>query len=47
MTATATGIRQVSLVCVPTANQDQAIAFDESLGFDKRTDVPPFGGTYR
>ena len=46
MTAAATGIRQISLVCVPTLNQDQAIAFYESLGFEKRTDIP-VGGRYR
>ncbi|HUA30880.1 MAG TPA: VOC family protein [Streptosporangiaceae bacterium] len=47
MTAAAdTGIRQISLVCVPTPDQDKAIAFYESLGFEKRTDTP-FGGDYR
>jgi catechol 2,3-dioxygenase-like lactoylglutathione lyase family enzyme len=46
MTTTATGIRQISLVCVPTPYQDQAIAFYESLGFDKQTDIS-FGGGYR
>jgi catechol 2,3-dioxygenase-like lactoylglutathione lyase family enzyme len=33
-------------VCVPTPDQDRAIEFYESLGFEKRTDVP-FGGGYR
>jgi catechol 2,3-dioxygenase-like lactoylglutathione lyase family enzyme len=46
MSVTATGIRQISLVCVPTPDADGAIAFYESLGFEKRTDVP-FGGGYR
>jgi catechol 2,3-dioxygenase-like lactoylglutathione lyase family enzyme len=46
MSITATRIRQISLVCVPTADQDRAIAFYESLGFEKRTDTP-FGGGYR
>jgi catechol 2,3-dioxygenase-like lactoylglutathione lyase family enzyme len=46
MAATATGIGQISLVCVPTPDQDQAIKFYESLGFEKRTDIP-FGGNYR
>ena len=46
MTATTTGLRSLSLVCVPTIDQDRAIAFYESLGFEKRTDEP-FGGTYR
>jgi predicted enzyme related to lactoylglutathione lyase len=46
MTATATRIRQISLVCVPTLDQDRAIAFYESIGFEKRTDEP-LGGRYR
>jgi catechol 2,3-dioxygenase-like lactoylglutathione lyase family enzyme len=46
MSLTATGIRQLNLVCVPTPDQDAAIAFYESLGFEKRTDIP-FGGGYR
>jgi predicted enzyme related to lactoylglutathione lyase len=46
MAATATGIGGISLVCVPTADQDQAIKFYESIGFEKRTDTP-FGGRYR
>jgi catechol 2,3-dioxygenase-like lactoylglutathione lyase family enzyme len=46
MSATATGIRQIGLVCIPTPDQDRAIAFYESLGFEKRTDLP-FGGDYR
>jgi catechol 2,3-dioxygenase-like lactoylglutathione lyase family enzyme len=45
-TSTATGIRQISLVCVPTLDQDRAIEFYESIGFEKRTDTP-FGGDYR
>ena len=43
---TATGIRRISLVIVPTPDQDRAIEFYESLGFEKRTDTP-FGGGYR
>jgi catechol 2,3-dioxygenase-like lactoylglutathione lyase family enzyme len=43
---TATGLRGISLVCVPTPEQDAALAFYESLGFEKRTDTP-FGGGYR
>jgi predicted enzyme related to lactoylglutathione lyase len=31
---------------VPEPDQDKAIEFYESLGFDKRTDIP-FGGGYR
>src|SRR5512142_1170842 len=47
MTGTATtGLRQHSLVCVPTPDQDKAIEFYESIGFEKRTDTP-FGGGYR
>jgi len=46
MTATTTGLRGISLVCVPTSDPDRAIEFYESLGFDKRTDEP-FGGGYR
>ena len=42
----ATGIGRISLVCVPTPRQDEAIKFYESLGFEKRTDTP-FGGDYR
>jgi catechol 2,3-dioxygenase-like lactoylglutathione lyase family enzyme len=41
-----TGIGTISLVCVPTTDQDGAIAFYEGLGFEKRTDLP-FGGDYR
>jgi catechol 2,3-dioxygenase-like lactoylglutathione lyase family enzyme len=46
MSITATGISQISLVCIPTPDQDRAIEFYESLGFEKRTDTP-FGGGYR
>jgi catechol 2,3-dioxygenase-like lactoylglutathione lyase family enzyme len=46
MSTTATGIREISLVCVPTPDQDRAVAFYESIGFEKRTDTP-FGGGYR
>jgi catechol 2,3-dioxygenase-like lactoylglutathione lyase family enzyme len=47
MTATTTtGLRGISLVCVPTMEQDRAIAFYESIGFEKRVDEP-FGGDYR
>lgn len=42
----ATGLRGISLVCVTTPDQDKAVAFYESLGFEKRTDEP-FGGSYR
>jgi predicted enzyme related to lactoylglutathione lyase len=46
MTTTATGLRQLCLICLPTPDQDRAVAFYESIGFQKRTDTP-FGGGYR
>jgi catechol 2,3-dioxygenase-like lactoylglutathione lyase family enzyme len=46
MSTTTTRIREISLVCVPTPDQDRGIEFYESLGFAKRTDTP-FGGGYR
>lgn len=46
MSVTGTRIRQISVVCIPTADQDRAIEFYESLGFEKRTDTP-LGGGYR
>ena len=46
MSATTTRIHQISLVCVPTPDQDGAVEFYEKLGFEKRTDTP-FGGGYR
>jgi catechol 2,3-dioxygenase-like lactoylglutathione lyase family enzyme len=46
MPTTATTFRGITLVCVPTPDQDKAVAFYETLGFEKRTDTP-FGGGYR
>ncbi len=46
MSTTVTRIRNISLVCVPTPDQDRAIEFYESIGFEKRVDTP-FGGDYR
>jgi catechol 2,3-dioxygenase-like lactoylglutathione lyase family enzyme len=46
MTAVASRIGQINLVCIPSTNQDKSIQFYESLGFEKRTDVP-FGDKYR
>jgi predicted enzyme related to lactoylglutathione lyase len=46
VSTTATRIGTISLVCLPTPDVDTAISFYESLGFEKRTDVP-FGGQYR
>lgn len=46
MNTTTTGLTTISLVCLPTTEQDRAVEFYESLGFEKRTDTP-FGGGYR
>jgi catechol 2,3-dioxygenase-like lactoylglutathione lyase family enzyme len=46
VSTTATRIGAISLVCIPTSEQDRSIAFYESLGFEKRTDLP-FGDKYR
>jgi predicted enzyme related to lactoylglutathione lyase len=46
VSTTATRIGTISLVCIPSPDVDRAIAFYESLGFEKRTDIP-FGGQYR
>jgi predicted enzyme related to lactoylglutathione lyase len=47
MSTTTTGIGAIGLVCIPTVDQDNMIAFyTEKLGFEKRTDVP-MGPEYR
>ena len=46
MPVTKTALRGISLVCVSTPDQDKAVTFYESIGFEKRTDEP-FGGSYR
>ena len=46
MTTTASRIGTINLVIVPSTDQDRSIAFYETLGFEKRTDIP-FGGAYR
>jgi catechol 2,3-dioxygenase-like lactoylglutathione lyase family enzyme len=46
MNTTKAGLTAISLVCLPTIKQDEAVAFYESLGFEKRTDET-FGGGYR
>jgi predicted enzyme related to lactoylglutathione lyase len=46
MSTGTTGVRQVGLVCVPTVDQDRAVEFYESIGFEKRTDIA-MGGGYR
>lgn len=39
-------IGRISLICLPTREQERAIAFYTSLGFEKRTDIT-FGHGYR
>ena len=47
MSTTASRISQISLVIIPSTDQDRSIEFYvDSLGFEKRTDVP-FGDKYR
>jgi catechol 2,3-dioxygenase-like lactoylglutathione lyase family enzyme len=47
MTKTASRIREISLVVIPSPDQDRSVEFYvEKLGFEKRTDVE-FGGRYR
>jgi predicted enzyme related to lactoylglutathione lyase len=47
VSTTATRISKIGTVVVPVTDQDRAIAFYvETLGFEKRTDVP-FGDGYR
>src|ERR1700746_984676 len=46
MSITASRINEINLVAIPSSDQDRSIAFYESLGFEKRTDVG-FGGSYR
>jgi predicted enzyme related to lactoylglutathione lyase len=46
MSTTTHHIREISLVIVPAVDQDRSIAFYESIGFEKRTDVA-FGEGYR
>ncbi len=46
MTRTATRIDQISLVIIPSTDQDKSVEFYEALGFEKRTDIP-FGDSYR
>jgi predicted enzyme related to lactoylglutathione lyase len=46
VSTTTTGIDTIGLVMIPSPDQDRAIAFYESIGFEKRTDIP-FGGSYR
>jgi len=47
MSKTQTRIEAIGLVIIPSTDQDRSIEFYvESLGFEKRTDLP-FGGSYR
>ncbi len=47
MTTATSGISTIGLVTIPSSDQDRSIEFYvETLGFEKRTDVP-FGGGYR
>ena len=46
MSTIASRLGEISLVAVPSNDVDKQIEFYESLGFEKRTDVP-FGGQYR
>jgi predicted enzyme related to lactoylglutathione lyase len=43
---TSTRIRDLGLVVVPVEDQERSIEFYESIGLEKRTDVP-FGDRYR
>ena len=43
---TATRISEISVVAVPSTDQDRSIEFYEALGFEKRTDLA-FGSQYR
>jgi len=42
----ASRLGEISLIAVPSNDIDKQIEFYESIGFEKRTDVP-FGGQYR
>jgi predicted enzyme related to lactoylglutathione lyase len=46
VSTTTSRIGAIGLVAVPSNDQDRAIEFYESLGFEKRSDVP-FGDEYR
>ena len=47
MSTTTGQVSTISLVIIPSTDQDKSIEFYvDSLGFEKRTDVP-FGGDYR
>ncbi len=47
MSTTTSRIGTINLVTIPSSDQDRSIEFyEQTLGFEKRTDVP-FGGGYR
>jgi predicted enzyme related to lactoylglutathione lyase len=46
VSTTKSRIGTISLVAVPATDQDRSIEFYETLGFEKRTDIP-FGDQYR
>jgi catechol 2,3-dioxygenase-like lactoylglutathione lyase family enzyme len=46
VSTTTSRIAEINLVMIPATDQDRSIEFYESLGFEKRTDVP-FGDRYR
>jgi catechol 2,3-dioxygenase-like lactoylglutathione lyase family enzyme len=46
VSTTTSHITEINLVIIPSTDQDRSIEFYESLGFEKRTDVP-FGDQYR
>jgi predicted enzyme related to lactoylglutathione lyase len=47
MTTTASRIGSINLVIIPSTDQDRSIEFyEQTLGFEKRTDIP-FGESYR
>lgn len=46
MSTATSRIAEINLVMIPATDQDRSIEFYESLGFEKRTDVP-FGDRYR
>ncbi|OMC04194.1 glyoxalase [Mycolicibacter heraklionensis] len=46
MSTVKAGLKTINLVCVPTVDQEKAVAFYEALGFEKRTDIA-MGDGYR
>src|SRR6516164_1783631 len=46
MRITASRISQIQLVVIPVSDQKRSVAFYESLGFERRNDIP-WGNGYR